>query len=310
MFEAIAPLILLIALGVILGRSGFLDEKRRRVVDALLFHLLMPAFILARLGSASLDMTVLADLLVLVTGLVSSTGVAMLLLRRPLCFVLGGISGVTFTSLLQGTIRNNFFIPFAIAETANLDLGGLLAMATVMNILPATALSVFALTRHGDHATRPGWKCSLVTLVKNPLVMAALAGTGLSLSGIGLDGPLEGALRLLGNGVLGLALLAVGAGLRLGNMPHARMGIFGISLAKLALLPLLAALLAHALDAAATTTATAVLLHTAPTAAGAYILARQLGGDGETMAAIISFQTAACMFTMPLMLYLLGIRIV
>ncbi|MEZ5825813.1 MAG: AEC family transporter [Geminicoccaceae bacterium] len=309
MVAAVLPLLLLILLGAGLSHGGFLDEDRRRTVDALLFFVLMPAFIVARLGRAELDPQALVDLAILVSALIAATGILLMFLRRPICAALGGLSGPTFTSLLQGVIRNNFFIPFAIAETAGLDIGALLAMATVMNILPATAISVIALGLHGEGGRMPGWRSGLVALVRNPLVLAALAGSALSVSGLGLAAPLEGALRLLGDGVLGLALLAVGAGLRLSSMPRARAGILLSSLAKLVLLPLAAFFIASLIEAAQPTTLAALLLHTAPTAAGAFILARQLGGDGETMAVIISFQTLACLVTMPLMLHLLGFSI-
>jgi predicted permease len=39
-----------------------------------------------------------------------------------------------------------------------------------------------------------------------------------------------------------------------------------------------------------------------PTASGAYILARQMGGDGPLMAEILSFQTVLAMLTIPLVL--------
>jgi hypothetical protein len=44
-----------------------------------------------------------------------------------------------------------------------------------------------------------------------------------------------------------------------------------------------------------------------PTAPSAYILARQLGGNTETMASIITFQTVLAFLVMPIMaLILLG----
>ncbi|MCB1833581.1 MAG: AEC family transporter [Geminicoccaceae bacterium] len=306
MFDAVLPLILLILLGAALARGGFLDENRRRAMDALLFFVLMPAFIIARLGRSELDERALFDLCLLVTALIAAAGLLMLALRRPICAALGDLSGPTFTSLLQGVIRNNFFIPFAIAESAGLDIGALLAMATVLNILPATAISVFALVRHGDGRQSFGWRGALAALARNPLVLAAIAGSALSVSGLGLAAPFEGALRMLGDGVLGLALLAVGAGLRLSAMPRARAGILLASFAKLVLLPLAAWAIGRMIGADVSTALAALMLHCAPTAAGAFILARQLGGDSETMAVIISFQTLACLVTMPTILQILA----
>jgi predicted permease len=43
-----------------------------------------------------------------------------------------------------------------------------------------------------------------------------------------------------------------------------------------------------------------MLYHAGPTAPGAYVLAKQLGGDADYMAALITSQTVAAAVTMPL----------
>ena len=307
MIDAVLPLIVLISLGVWLARSGFLDEARRSAIDALLFFVLMPAFIVARLGNAVIEPHVVVDLLVLVTLLVAFTGLVVLGLRPWIVRALGGISGATFTSLLQGVIRNNIFIPFAIAEAGGLGIGALLAMATTLNLLPATGLSVLALGRYGDFGSktaRPGWWRILLT---NPLILAALIGGAISFSGLGLAKPVHAALDMLGDAVLGLALVAVGAGLRFHGMPRAKIGIVLSAVVKLLIMPGMAWILAILLEVGDQTLAAVILLHAAPTAAGSFILARQLGGDAETMATIITAQTLACLFTMPAIYWLSGL---
>ena len=48
-----------------------------------------------------------------------------------------------------------------------------------------------------------------------------------------------------------------------------------------------------------------VIAFMTPTAPSAYILARQLGGDTETMASIITLQTLLAFAVMPLIAYLM-----
>ncbi|MCG8096449.1 MAG: AEC family transporter, partial [Candidatus Thiodiazotropha endolucinida] len=48
-----------------------------------------------------------------------------------------------------------------------------------------------------------------------------------------------------------------------------------------------------------------VIAFMTPTAPSAYILARQLGGDTETMASIITLQTLLAFAAMPLIIYLM-----
>lgn len=49
----------------------------------------------------------------------------------------------------------------------------------------------------------------------------------------------------------------------------------------------------------------AVLLFSVPTAPTAYILSRQMGGDHEGMASIITVQTCLSFFTLPVTIWLL-----
>ena len=310
MLQAVAPLLLLIVAGMALARFGGFDEERRRALDWLLFFVLMPAFIVSRLATAEIDPAAVLDLLLAVAGLVAAMGVALMMARVPICRLLS-LSGPRFTSFLQGVIRNNFFIPFALVEigfearpgAALPDgLAALMAIAVVFNIVPATAASVFALTRYGHGGgTRLSW---VRALAGNPLVLAALLGALLGGSGVGLAAPFATALRMLGDGVLGLALIAVGAGLRIEGVPGAGPAVLLSALLKLLVIPALAWAITWAAGAEPAVRLAAVLLHAAPTAAGAYILARQLGGDAETMASMISLQTAACLLTMPLVLWL------
>ena len=72
---------------------------------------------------------------------------------------------------------------------------------------------------------------------------------------------------------------------------------------KLVALPLVAAILARqfgvgALDLAVTVTAASV-----PTSSAAYVLAKQMGGDAQLMAELITLQTLVAFVTMPVAIW-------
>lgn len=76
---------------------------------------------------------------------------------------------------------------------------------------------------------------------------------------------------------------------------------------KLLLMPALAWLAATAPVRRGETTLALVLFHAAPTATASYVLTRQLGGDGELMAGVISVQTVCAVATIPAVLLVLGV---
>jgi hypothetical protein len=98
----------------------------------------------------------------------------------------------------------------------------------------------------------------------------------------------------------------VGAGLVPAALARAGPTVLLASVLKLLVLPLLAALGADIVGLEGLAYSVALIAAAVPTAPNSFILARQLGGDAELMAAILTAQTLAAIATMPLMLWLLG----
>jgi len=147
---------------------------------------------------------------------------------------------------------------------------------------------------------------SAMALMKNPLILGCLVGIGLNLSGIGLPGWSQDTVELLGRAALPLGLVAVGVALRPAALLRVDRGVLATNSVKLLLMPALVLILAWALQLDPVSRDVALLFAALPTATSAYILARQLGGDAELMAAIITGQTLLAMLTLPLWLRLIS----
>jgi len=72
---------------------------------------------------------------------------------------------------------------------------------------------------------------------------------------------------------------------------------------KLVLLPAVAATLAHRFGVAATDLAVTVTAASVPTSSAAYVLAKQMGGNAQLMAELITIQTLAAFLTMPVAIW-------
>ncbi len=136
------------------------------------------------------------------------------------------------------------------------------------------------------------WLKALKELATNPLVLASALGLTLNLAGAAPPGLVLKVLEALGGASLPLALLAVGAGLRLGaetlrDLPL----VFWTSLAKFLIWPAASFAAAWALGLGPEGRQLAVLTAAAPTATASYVLARRMGGDARLMASLISAQT-------------------
>jgi predicted permease len=295
---ALWPVFALLLLGFWARRSGFPGEGFWQPAEKATYYVLFPALLVERLaaaelaGTESLRLAALVVLLLLTAALLAS-----------LCKPLLRLSGPVFTSFFQGSVRFNTYVALAVTAALYGTEGIVLAAvitAVMIPLLNLFSVLAFALASEQNFSLPK----LLNTLLKNPLILACLLGIALSLSGLGLPRTVSSVLELLGRMALPLGLLAVGAGLNLHTLRGAGRALVAASLIKLLLLPLLAFGLAQHWSLDARITGVIMVFAAVPTATSAYILARQMGGDAELMAAIITAQTLLSMLTLPVVLML------
>jgi len=230
----------------------------------------------------------------LVAGLLTMmTGMALGSLARWLF----PITPISFASQFQCAFRFNTYIGLAVAAklhgAAGIAAMGLLAGAMVP---PANIAAVGMLARQGDASL---WR----ELAKNPLVLATLAGLMWNLSGVPLPGPAGQFLGRLAEAAIALGLLAVGAALKLDGRPGGGYAAGSWFLAvKLLALPVAAIGLARLMGLTGIGYDVLLAYAALPTASSAYILAQRMGGDGRSVAWLISVGTLLAMLTLPLWL--------
>lgn len=294
---AVLPVFLLIFLGSLIARRAPFDATFWNGVERLTYFVLFPALLISSLAKSDLDFGEVLPMVAAIDAAILTMVPITLLLKRFM-----GMSGPEFGSFLQGAIRMNTYIGFAVSFALYGSDGLAKAAVAVIAIVPlVNVLCVMALVRFGDRGDGKQPRV-LRELARNPLILGCLIGLLMNVSGIGLPPVLGPMLEILGRAALALGLLAVGAAL---DLEAARRGgaLLGVSsLLKLAVMPLLTAAGCVLLGVEGPALGVALLFNGLPTATSAYILSRQLGGDYRLMAAITTGQTALSMLTIPLVL--------
>jgi hypothetical protein len=123
-----------------------------------------------------------------------------------------------------------------------------------------------------------------------------------------LPTPAMGVLVLdtIGRGAFGLALLTVGAGLRIDEALSTKGPVVAATFLKLLVMPVFMALWLWVLGVSGEAAAVAILCGAVPTGSGAYLLAKQMGGDAPMIASILTLQVICAAITIPFVLSLLG----
>ena len=137
-------------------------------------------------------------------------------------------------------------------------------------------------------------------IVANPLILGCAAGLIAQLFHVRATGPVAITLNLLGAAAMPIAIVCAGSGLDFRAVRAARVKVGAASFMKLIVAPAVmwgAAMLVGANPIAA---AVAAGVGSTPTAAAGYTLSREMGGDSQLMAAIITATTLLSFITMPI----------
>ncbi|WP_321489778.1 AEC family transporter [uncultured Hyphomonas sp.] len=292
---ALLPVIAIVTLGHILSVRKWIPAESWRAIERLSYVVLFPALIVRTLANAPFETAPwrLAGALILSQFALAGVG----LLGR----FLPGMPRPAVGSVIQSNVRWNTMIGLSIGSLLFGQEGlALVTIAAAAMIPTANVLSVYALIAHADRPHGPAPK-PLLALVKNPIVLACIAGLGLATANIELPELLDDSLGILGDAALALGLLSAGAGVDLSALRRAGPRTFGWSLVRLIGLPVLAVAFGVMLGLSGVALTIAVICAATPTATSSYILARELGGDAPLAANLIAVETVLAMLTMPLL---------
>lgn len=297
--NALVPIIFTIILGYAIKRSGKLPNDFWQGAESLTYYVLTPALLISILANRQLADLDWQRFLFVLFAIVLLCALIITVWQR--CF--RHLTGPAFTSLFQGGVRYNTFISLALVAALygaqGLSYSALAAtgMILLINILCVTAFSLSV----GQNTF------SLAAVIKqlliNPWIQGAAIGIGLNVSGIGLHSTLNASLDLFGRAAFPIGLILVGAGLNFKGIQNAKELVLTSAVVQFIIKPVTAIWLINLCGLSGIASLVILVFLSVPTAPASYILARKLGGDAPSMAAIITVQTVLAFITLPITLY-------
>jgi malonate transporter and related proteins len=207
-----AVIAVVIGVGYLIGRRGYLGDGGREVLTKLAFHVASPALLFTTLAQADLSVIFSDRLLVTAMSTAAAAGVFVAVgAARG-----WGVGRTTIGALCSSYVNSgNLGIPIAVYVLGDASLVAPVLLFQLVGVTPV-ALTVLDLASGGEK--RPLWH-RLLTPLRNPIALGSLAGVAVSASGLAVPGPLMDPLTLIGNMSVPAVLLAFGISLRGSTLP-------------------------------------------------------------------------------------------
>jgi predicted permease len=287
----------LIAIGWLLCRYTALDRKVWDQVESLVYYFLFPTLLFHSIVRSPLDFGATSSLLMAGVG-VSLCGVA-------LAYALPWVPGLgshldrrDHAASVQAAFRFNSFICLAMAERLAGPEGLLLIAVLIGVCVPMMNIAaVWPMTRHAQTGFAR-------QLVRNPLIVATVAGLLANVLGFTVPGWLTPTLSRIGAASLALGLLAAGAGMQFATLGRGKVLAASVLSIRHFILPLVAWGLARWLRLDAAQASVLMAFSAVPTASSAYVLAQRMGYNGAFVAGLVTMSTVLGVVSLPFALAL------
>jgi predicted permease len=292
--DTLAPIVLLLGLGAMLARLRFLGAAFIADLNKLAFWVALPSLLFRSAAHASTvegHAWLLVGLMIAATLIIAAAGWA--------ASVALGLPPSARGTLVQSVFRGNLayigvpVVTYSLAATGA-EQSPLMATAViVMSFTMAfyNVLAVIVLQASRPRAARFDVAGLVVPIATNPLLLSGLGGLAASYLRLPIPDVFDAVLKTLGDTAVPIALLCIGGSLAMTPLAGRRVWIVTAALMKVALLPIVAWALCRAAGLTLVEQRIALVYSSAPTAAAAYIMARQMDGDEALASGSIAVST-------------------
>ena len=302
--NAVAPLLILMAAGYIARQANFVSDKFLSEINRFVFNFLLPLMLFQNIrnifrGEFTNTSLIFAGMAGVSVVIVGSLCIVPLFIKRR------GQRG----SMIQGIYRSNFLIygmPLATgmyghdaAATIAMMLG---VMVPFYNIVAVVILSVFSETR----TARISFVRLICDVARNPLILGCVAGLLFGMFHVAIPEAVNKPIAELSAAASPLALFLMGGEFRFRRLNNNLWKVLWATAARLIIVPLAAMLVFVPMGIRGIDLSVMLCLFATPAAVSGYIMATNMGCDGELSGQIVVMTTVGSCVS--IFLFIFGLR--
>ncbi len=289
----ILPVYVVMALGVLGRRLGFLPAAYIGPANRLIYYFAIPVLVFLKVSKAPFRQAFQVQSGLLMMGSFILIGLLAVTLSRFLFADLNG-NGLRASFIQAGTHGNLGYVGIAIIYYVFGD-EGLAAGGFVMAqlILLQNVFSVIVLTRYGNAAatSTPSAWLLLKPVLTNPIIISLVLAVMVSILNWRLPQFLTVSMEMISDMALPTALLIIGASLSFAVFSETVRLMCVSTFLKLVILPAVGSLILWVGGAPPMIRAVVTVLLAAPTATVVVVMGGELGGDPKWSANVVSLTT-------------------
>ena len=301
------PIFLLIGLGYIARWSGIIQRDQMQGVGVFVLYCALPALVIRALTQQPLEEVFKLNYLVAYAlGSIAVFGAGLLLClklqRQPL--------NASAMQALGMSASNSGFVGYPVAAMV---IGSPAAVLMALNMVIETLIIIPAaliLAEMGSHQGSSTWitvKKTLLSLIKNPVLVGLLIGICLAVTGVNIPAPLFKAIDMLAEAAGPAALFVIGGALFGLQVKGMASDVGQIVIGKLIIHPLLIFIAFYFVPGIDPLYMAGALLFAAAPMISIYPLFGQRYGLGGVSAAAMLVATVASFFTLSLIIGLMSL---
>lgn len=291
--NVVLPLVFLIGIGYCLKLKKIVSDKTLAEMNKVIFTLLLPCVLMKNVMDSDISKLMQPQLIVYCLGMITIFIVASFIYAMKFERVRAK-RGV----ICQACFRSNFVL-FGIPIVTTLFGENQIGITTILIafVVPyMNVVSVFVLQYFADGCFK--LKSTLISVLKNPMVIATFIGVFILVSGIELPTFLKSTINDISKTATPIALIVLGGTFKLPSLVHNLKQIIMIACTRLLIFPLIGIGGALLLGYRGIELISLLVVFGAPTAVASFSTAVEMKGDGElagqavlmtTMVSVITF---------------------
>ena len=303
--NVVAPLFILMAAGYLARMFGFVSDTFLDEANRFVFRFSLPLMLFQNVQTHFHSN--FSDYRLIIFSLVGVSATILLsMLVIPFFVKRSGQRG----SMVQAIYRSNFLIYGLPLATGIHGDKAVAVISMMMGIMVAfyNMMAVIILSIYSETGQKLSLKGIFVNIFKNPLILGCLSGMLFGASGLSFPEALNKPLNDLAGLAPPLALFIMGGKFKFRRLAGNAVKVTAATLCRLVAVPFTAIAAAVFLGMRDVYLAALLSLFATPAAAAGYIMAENMGCDGELAGQIVVTTTLASSVTIFLFVYILRVQ--